>query len=179
MKRNQRQVGDQQCVSSGLPFQPPAGVCRTSVPLSCHPNVTYLRRQVWHRTPSCNHCGNFSAGQTHAVYPALTQAEAELGAGGIQIRTRTLHFWVEKKRKGFGQRWSREINTSQHGLPLPLTWFHKQKNCLFEWISGEQEDLLDEQEYPQTSLPSSLQQWLWDYWTSVWVPVMTFPNFVT
>ena len=77
----------------------------------------------------------------------------------------------QKKRvrdpgRGEAGRW-----TSQHDLPLPLTWIHKQKNCLFEWILGEQED------HPQTSLLWSLQ--LWDYWTSVWVPVMTFPNFVT
>ena len=105
-----RQVISKQCVSSGLPFQPPAGVCRISMPLPHYPNVTYLRRQVWHRTPSCNHCGNFSAGQTHAVYLALTQAEAELGAGDIQLGTRTLHFWAEKKSKGSRQRWSREMN---------------------------------------------------------------------
>lgn len=85
------------CVSSGVPFQPPAGVVTSGyqcIPPPPRAPTSEDRGDTGHLPATI--AAAFQQVRTLAVHLALVPAEAELGEGDVHLRAGALLLWVEK-----------------------------------------------------------------------------------
>ena len=84
-------------------------------------------------------------------------------------------FMHQKMSKGGWKRGNSELNLSpQHVQQSSLTWYHQQESGLLEWTSGK----LGRTPYPPSS-SFSLPLCQCGHRTSVWIPALHFPTFLS